>query len=114
VQSAPCTRRRGARISWFNLKTKVDGFSQFGLKTGGYCSCGLASKPLTQVSWFEPQNWQLRFSDLTHKIIMMVSWFGPQNQVGYDLSVASQNRREDEDGAGHTSRSSGLVHLEVS
>jgi hypothetical protein len=45
---------------------------------------------------------------------MMVSWFGPQNQVGYDLSVASQNRREDEDGAGHTSRSSGLVHLEVS
>jgi hypothetical protein len=34
--------------------------------------------------------------------------------VGYDLSVAPQNRREDEDGAGHTSRSSGLVHLEVS
>jgi hypothetical protein len=45
---------------------------------------------------------------------MMVSWFGPQNQVGYCLSVASQNQREDEDGAGHASRSSGLLHLEAS
>jgi hypothetical protein len=26
----------------------------------------------------------------------MVSWFGPQNQVGNSLSVAPQNRREDE------------------
>jgi hypothetical protein len=24
VRSAPCTRRRGARVSWLNLKTKVD------------------------------------------------------------------------------------------
>jgi hypothetical protein len=30
------------------------------------------------------------------------------------LSVAPQNRREDEDGAGHTSRSSGLLHVEAS
>jgi hypothetical protein len=45
---------------------------------------------------------------------MTVSWFGPQNQVGYGLSVAPQNRWEDEDGAGHTSRSSSLLHLEVS
>jgi hypothetical protein len=30
------------------------------------------------------------------------------------LSVAPQNRWEDEDGVGHTSRSSGLLHLEVS
>jgi hypothetical protein len=44
----------------------------------------------------------------------MISWFGPQNQVGYGLSVALQNRWEDEDGAGHTSRSSGLLHLEAS
>jgi hypothetical protein len=43
-----------------------------------------------------------------------VSWFGPQNQVGYALSVAPQNRQEDEDGAGHASRSSGLLRLEVS
>jgi hypothetical protein len=25
VRSAPCTRRRGALISWLSLKTKVDG-----------------------------------------------------------------------------------------
>jgi hypothetical protein len=30
------------------------------------------------------------------------------------LSVAPQNQWEDEDGAGHTSRSSGLLHLEAS
>jgi hypothetical protein len=46
VHSAPCTWRRGARVSWLNLKTKVDnlsvvwpqnhwdGFLRFGLKTG--------------------------------------------------------------------------------
>jgi hypothetical protein len=44
----------------------------------------------------------------------MISWFAPQNQVGYDLSVVPQNQREDENGVGHTSRSSGLLHLEVS
>jgi hypothetical protein len=33
------------RVSWFSLKTMVDGFSRFGLKTGSYGSCGLASKP---------------------------------------------------------------------
>jgi hypothetical protein len=44
----------------------------------------------------------------------MISWFGPQNQAGYSLSVAPQNRWEDEDGAGHVSRSSGLLHVEAS
>jgi hypothetical protein len=44
----------------------------------------------------------------------MVSWFEPQNQVGFGLSVVSQNQREDEDGVGHTSRSSGLLHVDVS
>jgi hypothetical protein len=40
---------------------------------------GLASKPVARVSWFEPQNWQLWFSDLGLKIIVTVSWFGLQN-----------------------------------
>jgi hypothetical protein len=44
----------------------------------------------------------------------MFSWFGPQNHVAYGLSVVAQNRWEDEDSAGHTSRSSGLLHLEAS
>jgi hypothetical protein len=81
-------------FSWFGLKTGGYVFSRFGLKTGGYGSCDLSSKPLARVSLFEPQNRQLRFGDLTHKITMMVSWFGPQNQVGYGLLVAPQNRRE--------------------
>jgi hypothetical protein len=81
----------------------VNGLSWFGLKIDGYGSCSLTSKPLAQVSQFGPQNQQLRFGNLAHKIAMMVSWFGPQNQVGYCLSVASQNQREDEDGAGHAS-----------
>jgi hypothetical protein len=91
VQSAPCIRRQGAQVSWFILKTKVNSFSWFGLKTNGYGSCGLASKPLARVSWFGPQNRLLQFGDLSHKIIMMVSCFGPQNKVGYSLSAASQN-----------------------
>jgi hypothetical protein len=99
---------------------------------------GLASKPLgrflpvwpqnwwrlflpvwPQNRWWRifrlrPQNWQLRFGDLGLKITVTVSWFGPQNQVGYGLSVAPQNRPEDEDGTRHASRSSGLLHVEAS
>jgi hypothetical protein len=74
---------------------------------------GLASKPVTTV-----------FSSLVSKLMAMVSLglaskpatvslFGPQNQVGFGLSVASQNRLR-EVGAGHTSRSSGLLGVEVS
>jgi hypothetical protein len=44
----------------------------------------------------------------------MVSWFVPENQVGYDLSVAPQNRQEDEDDAGHALSSNNLLHLEAS
>jgi hypothetical protein len=49
----------------------------------------------------------------TSTLFFPVSWFVPQNQVGYDLSVAPQNRREDKDGAGHALRSSGLLRVEV-
>jgi hypothetical protein len=48
------------------------------------------------------------------KITATVSWFVPQNQAGYDLSVVPQNRRKDEDGMRHVSRSSGLLHMEAS
>jgi hypothetical protein len=64
--------------------------------------------------WIVPQNWQLRFGELAHKIITTVSWFSPQNHVGYGLSVAPKHRWEDEDGTGHVSKSSGLLHLEAS
>jgi hypothetical protein len=102
------------QVSWFRLETKVDDFSRFDLKTGGYGSCGLTSEPLARVSQFGHQNRQLWFGDLVHKITTMVSWFVPQNQVGYGLSVVPQNWREDEDGAGHASRSSVLLRLEAS
>jgi hypothetical protein len=42
-----------------------------------------------------------------------VLWFGPQNQVGFGLLVAPQNRWRDV-GAGHASRSSGLLGVEAS
>jgi hypothetical protein len=43
----------------------------------------------------------------------MVSWFGPENHVGFGLSVAPQNQRR-KVGAGHASRSSGLLHVKAS
>jgi hypothetical protein len=53
------------------------------------------------------------FGDLGLKITVTVSWFEPQNQTGFDLSVVPQNRWR-EVGAGHASRSSGLLLVEVS
>jgi hypothetical protein len=65
---------------------------RFGLKTGGKDFLGLASKPRATISWFGPQNWELRFGDLGLKITVSVSWFGLENHAGYGLSVTSQNR----------------------
>jgi hypothetical protein len=42
-----------------------------------------------------------------------VSWFWPQIHAGFSLLVIPQNRRW-EVGTGHTSRSSGLLHVEAS
>jgi hypothetical protein len=66
-----------------------------------------------RVSQFGPQNRQLWVGDLGLKITTLVSWFGPQNQMGFSLSVAPQNRWE-ENGAGHASRSSCLLRIEAS
>jgi hypothetical protein len=44
VRSAPCIRRQAARVFWFGLKSKGDGFSRFGLKTGGFRFPGLVLK----------------------------------------------------------------------
>jgi hypothetical protein len=61
MRSAPCTWRREARISWFSLKTMVDGlsvvwpqnhwdgFSRFGPKIGGSGFSIWASKSATPV-----------------------------------------------------------------
>jgi hypothetical protein len=77
-------------VSWLSLKTKVvEGFPVWASKLAA------------------------RFGDLCLKITTMVSWFVPQNQVGFGLSVASQNRWR-EVGAGHASRSNSLLYVKVS
>jgi hypothetical protein len=79
-------------------------------------SAGFLVEPQNQgrrVSRFGPQNRQLRFGDLSIKIIVTVFLFGHQNQADYGLSVAPQNRRK-EDGIGHALRYSSLLCLEAS
>jgi hypothetical protein len=46
-------------------------------------------------------------------ITTTVFLFGPQYQVGDGLSVVPKSRQES-DGVGHMSRSSGLLHVEAS
>jgi hypothetical protein len=46
------------------------GFLSLASKPRSTVSPGLALKPLARVSRFGPQNRQLRFGDLTHKITM--------------------------------------------
>jgi hypothetical protein len=91
VWCAPCTRRRGAQISWLSLKTKVDGlsvvwpqnhrdnfswfglktdgdgFSRFGLKTGdfGFPTLGLKTGSYDLVIWASKS--PRRFLGLGHK-----------------------------------------------
>jgi hypothetical protein len=52
------------------------------------------------------------FVYLGFKITATVSWFWHQNQACFSLSIASQ-RQQREVGAGHTSRSSGLLYVEA-
>jgi hypothetical protein len=69
------TKIDGLSVVWH--QNHWDGFSHFGLKTGGDDFLGLASKPRVTVSCFRPQNQQLRFSDLGFKITTTVSYIGP-------------------------------------
>jgi hypothetical protein len=74
-------------------------------------SPGLASKPVVEGFPLWASKLAARFYDLGLKISATVSWFGPQNQVTFGLSAAPQNRWEDEDGAGHASRSSSMLYM---
>jgi hypothetical protein len=126
----------GTVCQWFDLKTTRTGCQWFDLKTIGIVfsgfasksvatvfsgsaskpvvtvSPGLASKSVARVSQFGPRNRQLRFNDLGLKITVTVSCFVPQNQVGFDLSVAPQNRWR-EVSVGDALRSSGLLRVEA-
>jgi hypothetical protein len=89
-------KERGLSVVW--PQNHWDGFSRFDLKIDVNGFLNLASNPMATVSRFWPQNRaqnrQLWFSDLGIKITASVFRFGPENQVGYDLSVAPQNRQE--------------------
>jgi hypothetical protein len=100
-------------------------FSSLDSKLVATVSSGLTSKPTVDFL-VEPQNQggggflsldlktgSYEFDDLGLKITAPVSWFGPQNQAGFGLSVVSQNRWR-KIGAGHASRSSGLLGVEAS
>jgi hypothetical protein len=81
-------------------------FSSLVSKLVAMISPGLASKSMVDFL-VEPQNQGgAGFPGLDLKT-------GPQNQVGFGLSVAPQNRWR-EVGAGHASRSSGLLGVEAS
>jgi hypothetical protein len=97
------------------LASKPDATVSGGLtsKPTATVSAGLTSKPVATVSWFGPQNQSLRFGDLGLKITVMVSSFGPENQADFGLLVTPQNRWK-KVGAGHASRSSGLLHVKAS
>jgi hypothetical protein len=62
-------------VSWLSLKTKVDDFLQFGLKTGGDgFSSVWASKPMAMVcEWFGLKTTWTVFAGLASKLVAMVS-----------------------------------------
>jgi hypothetical protein len=51
VRSVPCTWRRGARVAWLSLKTKVDDLLVVWPQNHWNSFFGLASKPMATVSW---------------------------------------------------------------
>jgi hypothetical protein len=89
-------------------------------------SLGLASKPMNTVLVVWPQNHSHGFPGLGLRTgsSSLVIWptksqlrilgLGLKTKWAMVCRFVPQHRREDEDGVGHASRSSGLLHLEVS
>jgi hypothetical protein len=103
VRSVPCTMRRGARVSWFCLKTRVDGllvvspqnhwdsFFWFGLKTGRYDFIRVGLKTSgNDFSRFVLKTDGFGFSVWASKPTAMVWWFRPQNHCDYFLVWATK------------------------
>jgi hypothetical protein len=114
MRSVPCTRRAGAHVTCLSLKTKVDGlsvvwpqhhwngFSRFDLKTGVGGFSSLSLKPTPTVWWFVSQNHHDGF----------LVWISKLSGLRF-VSCATKSM-EDENGAGHTLRFSGLLCVEAS
>jgi hypothetical protein len=75
VRFAPCTWRRGARVSWLSLKTKVDGLSVVWPQNHwNSFSSVWTSKPMSTVcEWFGLKTTRTVFTGLTSKLVAMVS-----------------------------------------
>jgi hypothetical protein len=75
MRSAPCTWRRGARISWLSFKTKIDG--SLVVWPQNHCddfSLVWTSKPMATVcEWFGLKITRMIFTDLASKPVAMVS-----------------------------------------
>jgi hypothetical protein len=75
VRSALCTWRRGVRVSWLNLKTKVDDLSVIWpqIHWDGFSSVW-ASKPMATVcEWFGLKTIRTVFAGLASKLMATVS-----------------------------------------
>jgi hypothetical protein len=74
--STLCTRRWGAHISWFSLKTKVGGLFWLASKSMATVCQWFGFKTTVMISYFDPQNQGWQFGDLGLKIIVTISLFG--------------------------------------
>jgi hypothetical protein len=104
VRSAPC---QGARVSWFSLKTKVDGFSDLDFKTG---NSGLVIWTSKSPRWFLSLDLKTKLAtvcQLHHKTDGgRMTWDTRQdlaayftwNQVGLGFSSLPQNWQRGDDG----------------
>jgi hypothetical protein len=74
VRSAPCMWRRGARVSWLSLKTKVDGLSVVWHQNNWDCFSSVwASKPMAMVcEWFGLKTTRTVFAGLASKPVVTV------------------------------------------
>jgi hypothetical protein len=93
VRSAPCTWRRGARVSWLSLKTNVDGLSVVWPQNhrDGFSSVWATKLMATVCQWFGLKTTQTGFAGLASKPVAMVcEWFGLKTTRTVFTSLASK------------------------
>jgi hypothetical protein len=111
MQSAPCTWRRGARVSWLSLKTNVVSLSVVWPQNhyDGFLSLDLKTNNSGLVIWDSKSSWQF-ISDLTLKPLGRVSWLSLKTKVDSLSVVWPQNHWDDF--LACVSKSSGLLFVD--
>jgi hypothetical protein len=86
--------RRGARVSWLSLKTKVDDLLVVWPQNHwDDFSSVWASKPMAVVcEWFDLKTTRTVFTGLTSKLMVTGFFFEPQNQGKWFSRVWPQNQ----------------------